>query len=302
MTPILALLALASTPIQMSPQQPLYRFIAYGDTRGRTKIDTDMTVQKEVIAGALAAHPKFIVQSGDLVNDSSIKPLWDQFDQIMRPVWNAKIAYYPAEGNHDNMGTTNYHDYLKSRIMPGWGKVRKGYELETYSVDEKPLRFIAVNTEDPTTEGSKQYKWLKHELADAQKHHLFAVPMFHITIHSIGDHGSDTKKQAQLEPLFMKYHVPLVIMGHDHIYYRTRRHGIVYITTGGGGAPLYDLHADRDPRAADDPADPNWPDVSQKAFHYCVCDVYKDHIDVVVQAVHFDGPNPIDKFSIPLSR
>jgi len=299
MAPILALLALASA---QTSEPPLYRFIAYGDTRGRSKTDTDMTVQKEIVAQALAAHPKFIVQSGDLVNDSSIKPLWDRFDEVMKPIWDAKIAYYPAEGNHDNMGTTNYRDYLKSRIMPTWGKVRKSYEPEIYSVDQKPLRFIAVNTEESTAVGSKQYKWLNKELADAQKHHLYSVPMFHITIHSVGDHGSDMKKQAELEPLFVKYHVPLVIMGHDHIYYRTRRRGIVYVTTGGGGAPLYDLHADRDPRAADDPADPNWPDVSQKAHHYCICDVFNDHIDVTVNAVHFDGPNPIDKFTVPLSR
>jgi hypothetical protein len=32
----------------------------------------------------------------------------------------------------------------------------------------------------------------------------------------------------------------LIFGGHDHLYYRTKRDGIVYVVTGGGGAPLYD--------------------------------------------------------------
>src|SRR5579885_895623 len=260
MTTLLAFLAFISTP---TVQQPLYRFVAFGDGRGHSALATDMSIQKQVIAGMVAAHPKFIVQSGDLVYDSSIQALWDQFDATMQPVWDAHIPYYPAEGNHDNTGASLYHEYLRKRIMKTWGKVHKSDVPQRYSVDEGPLRFEMIDTEEPVTPGSKQYKWIDKELTDADAHHLNSIPVFHITIHSIGNHGTDKKKQDALEPLFRKHHVPLVIMGHDHIYYRTQRYGIVYVTTGGGGAPLYDLHAGRDPRAADDPADPNWPDVSQ---------------------------------------
>jgi hypothetical protein len=137
-------------------------------------------------------------------------------------------------------------------------------------------------------------------MADGEKKGLSCVPFFHIALHSIGDHGSNTKKRAEIEPLFEKYHVPLVFQGHDHIYYRAKRHGIVYVVTGGGGAPLYELHADRDKRDPNDPEDPNWPDVSASAHHYCICSVYKDHIEITVPAVRFQGPSPLDDFSVPL--
>jgi len=298
MIPLLACIAILTT---QTADQPLYRFIAYGDSRGSDPSDTDMSIQKTIIRDALMSKPAFIIQTGDLVYDSSMPALWDQFDSVMQPVWDALIPYYPAEGNHDNVGASHYADYLQKRIMKTWEPVRPSGALPRYSVDKSPLRLIAIDTEESSASDSKQYRWIESELVDARAHGLVPVPFFHITLHSIGAHGSNPKKQAELEPLFVKYHVPLVFMGHDHIYYRTRRHGIVYVTTGGAGAPLYDLEAGKDPRdEATDPTDPNWPDVSQKTYHYCICDVFKDRVDITVQAVHFDGPNPIDVFSVPL--
>src|SRR6185436_7124701 len=107
-----------------SPAEPLYRFVAFGDSRGHNPTDTDMTVQNEIITGMVEAKPTLILQSGDLVYDSSIKPLWDQFDASMKPVWDAHIAYYPSQGNHDNMGVSLYPEFLKNRIMPTWKEVR----------------------------------------------------------------------------------------------------------------------------------------------------------------------------------
>jgi hypothetical protein len=33
----------------------------------------------------------------------------------------------------------------------------------------------------------------------------------------------------------------MVFQGHNHNYQRAERNGVVYITTGGGGAPLYPI-------------------------------------------------------------
>ena len=302
---LLACIALSHPHIaaQAQPAATIYRFIAYGDTRGHSADDHDVHVQSEIVADAVQAKPAFILQTGDLVFDSSNASLWNVFDAYMKPIWDAGIPYYPARGNHDDVGTSMYLGYMKKRIVPGWHGHPRTKNLLNYAFDKPPLRFVAIDTETSTEPGSKQYKWIESQLAGAEKKGLRPIPMFHIAIHSIGNHGTNEKKQAELQPLFEKYHVPLVFQGHDHIYYRTRRHGIVYLVTGGGGAPLYDLHPDRDPRnAADDPADPNWPDVSQSAHHYCVCDVFPDHIDVTVKAVDYQGPNPIDQFSVPLGK
>jgi hypothetical protein len=44
-----------------------------------------------------------------------------------------------------------------------------------------------------------------------------------------------------LGPLLEKYHVSAGFFGHDHNYQHYLKNGIHYVTTGGGGAPLYDV-------------------------------------------------------------
>ena len=45
-----------------------------------------------------------------------------------------------------------------------------------------------------------------------------------------------------LAALFEKYHVSAGFFGHDHNYQHYLKNGIHYVTTGGGGAPLYDVN------------------------------------------------------------
>ncbi|MCK5357701.1 MAG: metallophosphoesterase, partial [Elusimicrobiales bacterium] len=78
--------------------------------------------------------------------------------------------------------------------------------------------------------------------------HEWNIVFFHEPMYSNGYHGSSEDLRAVLEPLFLKYNVDLVFQGHDHNYERTypvkngevdEDEGIVYVTLGGGGAPLY---------------------------------------------------------------
>src|ERR1700726_2894055 len=45
-----------------------------------------------------------------------------------------------------------------------------------------------------------------------------------------------------LAPMFEKYHVSAAFFGHDHNYQHYLKNGVHYVTTGGGGAPLYDVN------------------------------------------------------------
>ena len=46
---------------------------------------------------------------------------------------------------------------------------------------------------------------------------------------------------AALIPMFERYHVTAGFFGHDHNYQHYLKGGVHYVTTGGGGAPLYDV-------------------------------------------------------------
>ena len=54
----------------------------------------------------------------------------------------------------------------------------------------------------------------------------------------------DTLDVELLEPILDRHDVQLVLAGHDHNYQRHEKNGVVYIVTGGGGAPLASAHAD----------------------------------------------------------
>ena len=51
----------------------------------------------------------------------------------------------------------------------------------------------------------------------------------------------ENPRMTELEPMFEKYHLSAGFFGHDHNYQHYLKNGVHYFTTGGGGAPLYDV-------------------------------------------------------------
>jgi hypothetical protein len=79
--------------------------------------------------------------------------------------------------------------------------------------------------------------------------------------------------------------VQLVIAGHNHYYSRAEVDGVTHITTGGGGAPLYNPES-------------GWPRVVNyiKAFHYV-----KFKIEGMILNVQVLSPQGevLDEFFLP---
>ena len=50
-------------------------------------------------------------------------------------------------------------------------------------------------------------------------------------------------RRTMLAPIFEAHHVDVVFNGHDHDYERTQPiNGVLYIVSGGGGGPLYQVN------------------------------------------------------------
>lgn len=254
--------------------RPLARFVVYGDTR------TNHAVHQEIVNRVVEVKPDFILQTGDLVQYADQELEWQRFDKITQPIRDAKIPYYPARGNHDSGGASHYLAEVREKFESG----NKLY----YRFDVKNLRFISLDTESPLGVESDQYKWLEGELQQAIKDGKNVIPFFHEAIFSVGRHGSNERLQSLLHPLFKKYGVKLVFQGHDHLYYRTSRDDITYIVTGGGGAPLYEIHPELMIKG----------DVAKELHHFCIAEVFPDRIDVKVLTPDM---KKIDEFSVALS-
>ena len=90
--------------------------------------------------------------------------------------------------------------------------------------------------------------------------------------------------QNYIQPLCEEYGVPIVLGGHNHYYARAEVNNIQHITTGGGGAPLYQ-------------PDTSYPNIvtATMANHFCAVEINKDTLKL--RAITPDG-EIIDSFSV----
>jgi len=201
-----------------------FTFVAYGDTRSHPA--DHAAVVREIVK----LHPEFVVQTGDLVADGRVASQWAEFDRITKPLRDAHIPYYPTRGNHDR------GDLYLNEVTQPFDSGTKSY----YAFTRHGNRFIMIDDVlTPYGPGSAQYKWLVSELAKGSSTAVNMFVVFHASPYSVGPHGPNPEAQRVLHPLFVKYKPRAVFCGHDHLYYRTKRDGVNYIVTGGGGAELY---------------------------------------------------------------
>src|SRR5262245_43921193 len=84
-------------PLAAVPAEALFRFAVYGDTRDGHE------AHRDIVDAVVASQPALVLQTGDLVADSSLFSQWEVFADITRQMRTA-TAYFPARGNHDNRG------------------------------------------------------------------------------------------------------------------------------------------------------------------------------------------------------
>jgi hypothetical protein len=164
---------------------------------------------------------EFVLMLGDnMYGSESTSDFQKKFEKPYKPILDAGIKFYAALGNHDNPNQKMY----KLFNMGG-----KSY----YTFKPKDgIRFFAL---DSNYMDKEQLAWLEKELTASGSD--WKIMFFHHPIYSSGGaHGSDTALRDQLEPLFLKYGVDLVLAGHEHFYERLKpQKGIYYFISGGAG-------------------------------------------------------------------
>jgi predicted phosphodiesterase len=206
-----------------------FQFVVLGDTRTRHD------VHRSVIAAILEhAAPDFVVHTGDLVADGNNVSLWPVFFDAERELLR-KAAFYPSLGNHER-NADNYLAFLNARPF--------------YSFDWGGAHFTVLNS-DIASAGQtpaqrdaywkEETRWLEEDLGRAQKAGLRFVIAHHPPITAVKRRQGNNAHMTALEPVFEKFRVTAGFFGHDHNYQHYLKNGIHYFTTGGGGAPLYDV-------------------------------------------------------------
>ncbi|MBN2619779.1 metallophosphoesterase [candidate division WOR-3 bacterium] len=199
-----------------------FEFSVIGDTR------TDSVAHQSVI-DQIAAYPKVLMMhAGDMVNDGNNEIDWRTYFNIEDTVIQ-DYHLVPAIGNHE----TPYWPYDTLFALPD--------SEDYYSVRYGNAHFTVLNTEMDLY--GAQRDWLISDLETAHNDSTidWIFVNFHRPPYSSGyGHGSQIDVRDAWCSLLEQYSVDIVFNGHDHDYERTIPiNGVVYIVTGGGGAPLH---------------------------------------------------------------
>jgi hypothetical protein len=165
--------------------------------------------------------------------------------------WLRSRPVFPSIGNHDDEGelSRRYRDVF---VLPenGASPMFPDHAERYYSFDYGPVHFVALDTElafQNVTRRAAQLAWLDADLAATSQ--PWTVVYFHRSPYSVGEHPPDLAVRNAFVPIFERHRVDLVVSAHDHTYQRSipwrefepAGGRVVYVVSGGGGGPLYDV-------------------------------------------------------------
>jgi hypothetical protein len=226
-----------------------------------------------------------LVESGGEQRDWD--EFWRHIANPDGPHLASQVPFFPAPGNHEYYAGPKMGGYDQPGSESAIGRFRTYFEFPPnhasdpehegryYRIDYGPVTLIALDVANGAphrssrdtnfyligendenggdapdfSPGSRQYAWLKTQLAEAQAKSEFTFVIFHHVPYSVGPHGwppgegkdNGTDQQSgvpvrALTPLFLRYGVDAVLAGHDETWERSELVGTEELP-GGGAVP-----------------------------------------------------------------
>ena len=170
-----------------------------------------------------------------MVADGNDGAQWPVFFQIEKDLLR-QAAFFPALGNHERH-TRNFENIFKEGAPYysfDWGNAH-------FAVIDSDIQNAAIQDRERRAYWTEQIRWLEEDLQTHQKVDFRFVMAHHPPFTAVPSRQGDNPHMIALTPVFEKYRVSAAFFGHDHNYQHYLKNGIHYVTTGGGGAPLYDV-------------------------------------------------------------
>ncbi len=221
-------------------------FIAAGDWNCNK--ETEKTINKMT-----KLEPEFILGLGDYTFENISPQCW--FD-ISEPI-NDKMKI--AIGNHDLDSQSSYHQLLDH------------YNLQEpyYSFNFHNIHFLAISSEHPFEEASKQYEFIKNDLEESLQDTsiLWRIVFMHKPMYTSATFDEEDSKELRdtFHELFEIYKIDLVLSGHTQYYQRSlplsynndnptypvimdqnnneysNNEGVIFVTAGTAGDDIHDI-------------------------------------------------------------
>ena len=207
-------------------------FVAMGDSRSHPDIF------KTIIQQVQEDEPDFVISMGDLVADGGDYEQWGKYYfDVAAPLIN-HIPLVSCLGDHET-GLDDgelFRYFLRKKEVTG---------KQWFSFDYGNAHFVALDYRH--AENPEMIDWFKKDMQQTNAKWKFVY--MHRPCYNLGGHRSHWGREVW-PALFSEYKIDLVFAGHSHIYerfYPLRPDSlpfgwpVTYITTGGGGAGLYDV-------------------------------------------------------------
>ena len=199
--------------------------------------------------------------TGDLVEFGFRNSHWAEAFRMLGKVID-RIPFTLAAGNHDTLfnGIVQYRNYISPDGLP----LENGSRLWR-RISSGPVHFLIVDVEwSAETVTAAQIAWLEDELKSIPEDE-WVIVLSHGYFYSSGlrssgwDWYDNPETIAVLTPLFEKYHVDLVISGHNHHMEIIRHNDVTYAICGVFGGSI-------DPEREYVTAGSVWYSVAQHAY------------------------------------
>ena len=212
---------------QVQSIEPPFNFALIGDSRDGEKVYT------RLMERILERKPQFLIHLGDMITHPHEKE-WKAFFEKSR---KTDIPFFPVVGNHDTgMTSLGEEIYRRQFSLPG-GKTY-------YAFRAAGILFVILDSEKGRERIlNEQLSWLEDILLSSKEKFKF------VFIHRPFFPPADSLKSGRsmdkyplerdnLHQLFLKTKVKAVFAADDHRYDQREKDGILYVISGGGGAPL----------------------------------------------------------------
>lgn len=209
---------------EVSGGQIEYNILHVTDYQNYTATEYELPRKTMRLARKRFGLPNNIINTGDLTQsnrypESNINE-WGYALDVLSEFYT-KTVITPTSGNHDqalNMFANHFNVELPAEVDTSMGFY--------YSYDIDNIHITVLNTNDglsmSTPLAPQQLTWLEDDLKNSNA--TWKIVVTHKGPFTTGRHaleGDVESLRRDLLPLFSKYHVDLVLQGHDHVYART---------------------------------------------------------------------------------
>lgn len=196
-------------------------FIYLGDAQNNIKSLWSRTIRE-----AFSQLPKanLIIHAGDLVNRGNRDEEWGEFFYAGGFI-HSMVPGLMSPGNHEYSRDAKGEFSVLTPLwraqfaLPENGPA--GLEETCYYSDIQGVRFISLNSQEISLSEAKanlQMHWLDTLLSNNPN--KWTCIVFHHPVFSAKSSRDNELLRKKFKPLFDKYHVDLVLQGHDHAYAR----------------------------------------------------------------------------------